>query len=288
MAPAAMARPVLRRPHSLAGKLFIASVAVGAAALAALERLSSEAEPMAFALAGGGLVGLGPRAPGSAADSLTSLGAIVKVKRPWKGSSKYQTYDGYVFRKKRLPWLRIRLDRWGTGKTPFYRIKATFQPKKQNKAGRYLEHLGWWDPLRDMDDPRAMKMKADRCVFWLRKGAQPTDQVASLLDRIGIIRRTGPTSTHGEWEWRIPKTSGPSAPEGWSFDGPQEVTWDNKPMIKHRKGHPHAKSRRYLPLIEKFGFQGYSKIPIEGDVITEPVTRSTLLEAFPNTELPSL
>merc|ERR1719492_36083 len=125
-----------------------------------------------------------------------------------------------------------------TGKRPFYRIKAAFQPRKQHRSGRFLESLGFWDPMREVDDPKFMKLKADRAVFWLRAGAQPTDMVASLLDRVGIIRRTGPLSTLGEWEWRIPPTSGPEAPEGWSYDGVHEVTWGNKPMINHRKGHP--------------------------------------------------
>jgi len=272
--------PVLRRPHSLIGKAFLAAIALGAAAGAVSDWFDAS-ESTAYVMVGG------MPATVQAQSRATSIAMQAKtVLREWKGTSRYNTYDGYIYHKKRLPGLRLKLDRFGTGKRPFYRIKAAFQKRKQNRSGRFLESLGFWDPMRELDDPKALKMKADRCVFWLRNGAQPTDMVASLLDRIGIIRRTGPESRLGEWQWRIPKNSGPEAPEGWSYDGPHEVTWGNKPMINHRKGHPHSKAVGKVPLVEKFGFKGYTKIPVDADATTDPVAGNPLLEAFENTELP--
>lgn len=214
--------------------------------------------------------------------------AIEPADPTWKGSHRFSGYEGFVFQRKHIPGLKIRLDRYGVGKSPFYRIKACFHIKTPNRSGRYLEQIGWWDPMLQVDHPKFFKMKCDRAVYWLRRGAQPTDMVASLLDRAGIIRRTGLHSVQGEWEWRVPKDSGPEAPEGWSYDGPHEVTWGNKPRCKKsKKRSPFSLEKvKKLPLVERHGFKGYERIPMERDVLTEPVTKSALLEAFGNTQLP--
>lgn len=181
--------------------------------------------------------------------------------------------------------MRLRLDRYGTSHWPFYKIRAAHQKRTKHKSGRFLEALGWWDPMKEVDDPKFFKLKADRAIFWLRQGAQPTDMVANLLDRAGIIRRTGPLAKRGEWEWRVPKNTGPEAPEGFSYDGPHEVTWENKPCIHHRKGTKSPRNVKNIPLIERYGFKGYEKIPIEGDILTAPVAGSSLLYQLDNTEL---
>jgi len=220
-------------------------------------------------------------------DSKVAMQATTNVMVPWKGSSKFKTYDGFVYKRKRIPGVRLRLDRYGTSHWPFYKIRAAFQKRQKNRSGRFLEALGYFDPMKEVDDPRFFKLRADRAVFWLRQGAQPTDMVANLLDRAGILRRTGPIAKMGEWEWRIPKNSGPEAPEGWEYDGPHEVSWGNKPCIHHRSGHPHnSKSIEKIPLIERYGFKGYEKLPIEGDVLTEPVDGSFLLHQLDNTDIP--
>jgi len=230
--------------------------------------------------------------PGFVTTSIGKSGLIVQPSAsesrvPMSYSSRYSQYEGYVHKRKPLPHLRIRLDRWGVRHWPFYRIKASFQKRKAFRSARFLESLGWWDPMKEFDDPRFFKLKADRICYWLRKGAQPTDQVANLLDVAGIIRRTGRFAKLGEWEWRIPKNSGPDEPEGWKYDGPHLVTWNNEPYIHHKKGHPHSvKKVRKLPLVERFGFQGYEKVPIEHEIITEPVAGTSLLDSITNSELP--
>ncbi|CAE8600830.1 unnamed protein product [Polarella glacialis] len=207
--------------------------------------------------------------------------------RKFRGSARFESYEGFVYKRKHQNGLRIRLARYGRVRLAFYKILVQFQQSKQSKSGRFLEEIGFWDPLKEMDDERAFKIKADRAVYWLRAGANPTDQVASLLDISGLIRRTGKESQLGMWDWRVDKQSGPEAPEGWKFNMPQRVTWGNRPMVNHRKGHPHNPEKiRKLPLIERYGFKGYTRIPIEGDIITEPVTKSALLEAFGNVQLP--
>ncbi|CAL1130722.1 unnamed protein product [Cladocopium goreaui] len=208
--------------------------------------------------------------------------------REWKGSSRYPRYEGFVFRRKKRKGMRLRLARWGSKHKPEFRIHAVFGKHLGHKSGRFNEVCGFYDPLREFDDPWAFKIKADRCVYWLRKGAQPTPQVANLLDIAGIIRRTGVESRMGEWEWRVDPMSGPEAPEGWKYDGPHSVTWGNKPKVHNHKGQVNVdvEKIRKIPLIERYGFRGYTRIPVDEVALSDPLSKSPLLESFPNTELP--
>jgi len=193
-----------------------------------------------------------------------------------------------VYKRKNMRGLRLRLARWGSKHKPFYRIHAVWGKQLGPRSGRFNEICGFYDPLREFEDPRAFTIRADRCTYWLRKGAQPTDQVANLLDIAGIIRRTGQFTKKGEWEWRIDPMSGPEAPEGWKYDGPHEVSWGNKPNVHNFKGKisPNVEMIRKIPLIERYGFRGYTRIPIDEVALSDPLTKSPLLESFPNTDLP--
>lgn len=213
------------------------------------------------------------------------------------GSYLYPKYTGYVYRRNVQRPVRLRLARRGAEHWPFYRIQAAIGWHKSGKSGKYFEDLGFWDPKRSFDEPGAFRLKADRAVYWLRKGAEPTDQVASFLDLAGIIRRLGPKSEKGEWEWRVDPNSGPEAPEGWKYDlFDHKVDWNNRPEVRPKR-RPDAKvnqmtreerieEARKKPEIEKWGFKGYVKVPLDDDVISETVLKSPWSKQFPNTELP--
>lgn len=202
----------------------------------------------------------------------------------YKGDHRYSRYQGYVFRRKPQLGLRIRLVDYGQRHYPFYRIIATFQPRKSARTSRYLELIGWWDPNKDLDNKHAFAIRADRVMHWLRRGANPTKPAANLFDITGLIRRTGPWPKRGEWEYRLDKSSGPEEPEGWSWDGPQKVTWGNPNRVRHF--HDLQRPMDGIPKIERFGFQGYERIPLDFDAANEPLEPDALQEAFPNTYLP--
>jgi len=230
--------------------------------------------------------GLRPLAGLSAAPREESAVTMHYGKRSlFKGSAQFPRYEGFVYRRKSQKGLRMRFARWGGRHWPFYRIQVMHQDAKAPRTERFVERVGWWDPMKPTHSKEAFALKADRAVHWLRNGAMPTDQVATFLDLAGIIRRTGPNAKYGEWEWRIDKSSGPEAPEGWEWTGNQLVTWGNRPKVQKSRDHINVAKIRKLPLIERYGFRGYTRVPIEHETITEPVTKSGLLEAFPNTEL---
>ncbi len=82
--------------------------------------------------------------------------------------------------------VKIRLQRFGSKKKPFYRIVAA--DGRAPRDGRYLEQLGTYDP---MVDPAAVRLRTDRLEHWLSQGAQTSDTVASLVRK---YKRENPVS----------------------------------------------------------------------------------------------
>jgi len=211
-----------------------------------------------------------------------------ELPRPrYRGPAKYLSISEFTFRRplsKFYNQYRLKLSKFGS-KPYTFRIYAALDKATTLHSDKYFEKVGWWQPHRELDDARFMRIKCDRVCHWLRKGAQPTDQVANLLDMVGLIRRTGKFSLRGEWEWRVPVDSGPEAPEGWSYDGPHLVDWNNKPYWN-----PKWEKKRTIeaerPLVERHGFIGYQKIPLDEEVVSEPLTDSGLYNAFPNVRIP--
>jgi small subunit ribosomal protein S16 len=74
--------------------------------------------------------------------------------------------------------LTIRLARIGKKKHPFYRVVVTEKTRPRN--GRFVEIVGTYDPLKK---PSAVEFDRERVEYWIRKGAQPSDTVRSLLQR---------------------------------------------------------------------------------------------------------
>ena len=78
----------------------------------------------------------------------------------------------------------IRLMRAGAKKRPFYRMVAA--DSRRQRDGRFLEILGHYNPL---SQPYELVVHKDRVQNWIERGAQPSEQVASLLRSLGIEMR---------------------------------------------------------------------------------------------------
>lgn len=77
--------------------------------------------------------------------------------------------------------VKIRLLRMGRKKKPFYRIVAI--DSRVRRDGRYLENLGYYDPLAN---PAVVKIDKGKVLAWLEKGAIPSETVFNLLQKQGI------------------------------------------------------------------------------------------------------
>jgi small subunit ribosomal protein S16 len=76
---------------------------------------------------------------------------------------------------------RIRLRRMGSKGRPFYRVVVADQ--RSPRDGRFIENIGRYHPL---NDPSVIEIDQDRALHWLRVGAQPSDQVRNLMQKVGI------------------------------------------------------------------------------------------------------
>ncbi len=77
--------------------------------------------------------------------------------------------------------VKIRLQRYGKKKAPFYRIVAT--DSRNPRDGRFIEIVGTYNPLTN---PATVKINAESVTSWINNGAKVTDTVKSLLVREGI------------------------------------------------------------------------------------------------------
>ena len=78
--------------------------------------------------------------------------------------------------------VKIRLRRMGMKKAPFYRVVVA--DSRYPRDGRFIEEIGYYNPTTE---PAEIKIDAEKANEWIKKGAQPTDTVKSLLKKSGIV-----------------------------------------------------------------------------------------------------
>eukprot|EP00535_Pseudo-nitzschia_heimii_P009261 CAMPEP_0197177392 /NCGR_PEP_ID=MMETSP1423-20130617/3011_1 /TAXON_ID=476441 /ORGANISM="Pseudo-nitzschia heimii, Strain UNC1101" /LENGTH=105 /DNA_ID=CAMNT_0042626929 /DNA_START=256 /DNA_END=573 /DNA_ORIENTATION=- len=81
--------------------------------------------------------------------------------------------------------VRLRLQRFGRTHAPFYRMVAA--NARTPRDGRFLEIVGTYNPIANADGMKEIRLKEDRLKYWLGVGAQPSDRVAWILGKFGIL-----------------------------------------------------------------------------------------------------
>ncbi|MDI6452925.1 30S ribosomal protein S16 [Peloplasma aerotolerans] len=76
--------------------------------------------------------------------------------------------------------VKLRLQRFGSNKRPFYRVVASDSRKPRD--GKFLEILGTYDPLLGK-----VAVDSEKVQKWLGNGAQPTDTVRSLFKKYSVL-----------------------------------------------------------------------------------------------------
>ena len=88
--------------------------------------------------------------------------------------------------------LKIRLARRGTKKRAYYHI--VIAEATAPRDGRFIEKIGFFNPLLAKDNPERFKIDEERARHWLKSGAQPTDRVLRFLAATGIAKREQPNN----------------------------------------------------------------------------------------------
>jgi small subunit ribosomal protein S16 len=81
--------------------------------------------------------------------------------------------------------VRLRLQRFGRHKLPFYRMVAAHS--KAPRDGRFLEVVGTYNPIANASGVKEIRLKTDRLKYWISVGAQPSERVAWILGKFGIL-----------------------------------------------------------------------------------------------------
>ena len=81
--------------------------------------------------------------------------------------------------------LKLRLSMGGTKKRPVYKIVVA--DSKFPRDGRFIEKLGFFNPLLPKEKKERIGLQTDRIKYWLSQGAQPTTRVARLLGEHELI-----------------------------------------------------------------------------------------------------
>jgi small subunit ribosomal protein S16 len=75
----------------------------------------------------------------------------------------------------------IRLSRGGSKRRPFYQVVVS--DSRSSRDGRYIERVGFFNPGAS-GATEEYRLDTDRIDYWLSKGAQPSDRVASLIKAV--------------------------------------------------------------------------------------------------------
>ena len=120
--------------------------------------------------------------------------------------------------------VRIRLQRHGKKRRPFYRLVAA--DSRSQRDGRFIERIGYYDP---MTDPANIVIDTEKALKWLRTGAQPSNTAKDLMSKAGvweqfINEKLGQPSLTPEAETTAAseEASGAAAEESASTEGSTE------------------------------------------------------------------
>ena len=81
--------------------------------------------------------------------------------------------------------LKLRLSRGGTKKRPVYKVVVA--DSRFARDGRFIEKVGFLNPLLPKDKKERVGLEAERIKYWLDQGAQPTTRVARILGENELI-----------------------------------------------------------------------------------------------------
>src|SRR5260370_41101232 len=83
--------------------------------------------------------------------------------------------------------LKIRLARAGTKKRPIYHI--VIADSRAPRDGRFIERLGYFDPLLPKGKSEPLKLDLDKVKAWLPQGGPPTDRGRRFFDPARAMTR---------------------------------------------------------------------------------------------------
>jgi small subunit ribosomal protein S16 len=101
----------------------------------------------------------------------------------------------------------------GAKKRPYYRIVVA--DARSPRDGRFIDTIGHYDPK---SEPLTYELNQEKAKLWLGRGAQPTEAVARVLYKFGLVERpwkedseATPTATRKEGRTAEKSAAAPAA-----------------------------------------------------------------------------
>lgn len=89
--------------------------------------------------------------------------------------------------------VKLRLKRGGSKQRPYYKIVAS--DSRSPRDGRFIEEVGTYNPIPEKYE---VTIDEEKALYWLSKGAEPTDTVKNLLSKKGIITKYTDSKKEGK------------------------------------------------------------------------------------------
>ena len=120
--------------------------------------------------------------------------------------------------------LKLRLSRGGTKKRPVYKVVVA--DSRFARDGRFIEKVGFFNPLLPKDKKERVGLEAERIKYWLGQGAQPTTRVARILGENELMpmpaNGNNPKKAVPKKERKKEGEEAPAAPKAAPAEAPKE------------------------------------------------------------------
>ena len=136
--------------------------------------------------------------------------------------------------------LKLRLSMGGTKKRPVYKIVVA--ESRFARDGRFIEKLGFFNPLLPKEKEDRIRLETDRIKYWISQGAKPTTRVARILGEKQIIPM--PANSNNPQK-AIPKKDRKKA------DAPKEEKKAEAPKEEKKAEAPKEEKKAEAPKEEK-------------------------------------
>lgn len=164
--------------------------------------------------------------------------------------------------------VKIRLQRLGRKKRPFYRIVAI--DSKKRRDGLEIERLGWYDPI--IEDTLSIKIDEEKTKYWINKGAIPSDTVKSLIKKSGL-----------SYKWSLENSGLSNDKILEKMKEWDEAQYKKVELLKKKKEEKKLQKQRELDQSAREA--AAEEAPVEEAPVKEAATEEALVEEAPTQEI---
>ena len=133
----------------------------------------------------------------------------------------------------------------GAKKRPVYKIVVA--DSRFPRDGRFIEKLGFFNPLVPKNKKDRIKIEVERVKYWMSQGAKPTTRVARILGEAEVI----PMPTPGNNPLKaIPKKDRKKIEQD-NKDSKEDTKKEAAPKVEDKKDQKTVEKKEVTPKLEE-------------------------------------